>query len=461
MMTSNPTCRSARPASSGSRRRSSGRCSPTRRRADQRRDRRAPRCQALDSRQPGATGDRQARRARATRGRRSTRGARPPTPCLEGGHPPACRRDRSRPRDAGGVGDARAGRGWRAPRGRGDGDEASRAGPSPGGSRGCALCSASRRPRRRWPPGARKGQSNRTWRPIGMTRWQREARLDVRRGVRCSRRESPQAGPVEPGGQCDARSDACDEGHGDGRRRDATALRPGVRGLPGRGAGAAGGGEPGVGPTSGRERRSAGTHRPWAADRRNLIRRARSALARSDDQLLQRCGAACGCGSQGSRSLERLRRADRVSRRSTRQRQAADRVSPRLAQRACGRPRHARLHARTRYELPAATRYGRVTEHTQLLMAQVAAHELGHVLGLAHEPRRCAQMNFAVDVLDLAPIRCPAPASYAWRCRLLEGRRRRWRRQAVRRPCAATRAGDLFAVPGPGGADAADHHGQR
>ena len=47
------------------------------------------------------------------------------------------------------------------------------------------------------------------------------------------------------------------------------------------------------------------------------------------------------------------------------------------------------------------------------LMVLVLAHEFGHVLGLDHEMRRCAIMNFGVDVRTGTPSRCRRhPLSY-------------------------------------------------
>lgn len=59
--------------------------------------------------------------------------------------------------------------------------------------------------------------------------------------------------------------------------------------------------------------------------------------------------------------------------------------------------------------------FGRGCESSD--MPVIATHELGHILGLHHENRRCATMN------SLAGLRCPhAPylLFYAWRCRLLQ-----------------------------------------
>ena len=52
-------------------------------------------------------------------------------------------------------------------------------------------------------------------------------------------------------------------------------------------------------------------------------------------------------------------------------------------------------------------------------ITMVVAHELGHVLGLGHEPRRCALMN--TTLVTLSPANCRPPLEpWRWRCRILE-----------------------------------------
>jgi hypothetical protein len=82
-------------------------------------------------------------------------------------------------------------------------------------------------------------------------------------------------------------------------------------------------------------------------------------------------------------------------------------------------------------------------------LAMVAAHELGHVLGLEHEHRRCATMN--ATIMGFGPGRCDPTAEWEWRCRLLE---RDDVRGAVRLYGGRVRARprptcDIFAPPQP------------
>ena len=70
--------------------------------------------------------------------------------------------------------------------------------------------------------------------------------------------------------------------------------------------------------------------------------------------------------------------------------------------------------------------------------ALVVAHELGHVLGLGHEGRRCATMNPATT--GLSPSGCPPQPDWRWHCRLLEA--------DLGLPAPVT---GLTATPSPGG----------
>ncbi|MGI8802201.1 MAG: M12 family metallopeptidase [Solirubrobacteraceae bacterium] len=79
-------------------------------------------------------------------------------------------------------------------------------------------------------------------------------------------------------------------------------------------------------------------------------------------------------------------------------------------------------------------------------MPLIATHELGHILGLAHEDRRCATMSSVVG------LHCPRVPLYMWRCRLLEADDVRG---AVRlyggtvKPVSPVAFCPLFAVPDP------------
>ena len=86
--------------------------------------------------------------------------------------------------------------------------------------------------------------------------------------------------------------------------------------------------------------------------------------------------------------------------------------------------------------------FGRGCESSD--MPVIATHELGHILGLNHENRRCATMN------SRAGLRCPRVPRYTWRCRLLQADDVRG---AIRRyggtvkPVSPVAFCPLFAVP--------------
>ncbi len=69
----------------------------------------------------------------------------------------------------------------------------------------------------------------------------------------------------------------------------------------------------------------------------------------------------------------------------------------------------------SRVWLPRLTRRSPYADHN---CALIVVHELGHVLGLAHEERRCATMNSTS--VNLSPRHCPPNREWEWRCRLLE-----------------------------------------
>jgi hypothetical protein len=68
-----------------------------------------------------------------------------------------------------------------------------------------------------------------------------------------------------------------------------------------------------------------------------------------------------------------------------------------------------------RISLPVASGDAR---EQRFSIALIAAHELGHVLGLDHEDSGCATMNATITAA--APIRCDQPPAKQWRCGLLE-----------------------------------------
>jgi hypothetical protein len=98
------------------------------------------------------------------------------------------------------------------------------------------------------------------------------------------------------------------------------------------------------------------------------------------------------------------------------------------------------------YPSPFANMQVRVLRscRSQALRRLTAVHELGHVLGLGHETRRCALMNPTGDVDTLLPSLCPSGTRVPARDDI-RGARALYRR----RPAAVSETIALF-NPGPG-----------
>ena len=64
------------------------------------------------------------------------------------------------------------------------------------------------------------------------------------------------------------------------------------------------------------------------------------------------------------------------------------------------------------------TRWGTQSECSSFATARAIAHELGHVLGLGHEPTSCAAMNTSGSYRGT--YNCPKTKPWEWKCRMLE-----------------------------------------
>jgi hypothetical protein len=78
-----------------------------------------------------------------------------------------------------------------------------------------------------------------------------------------------------------------------------------------------------------------------------------------------------------------------------------------------GRSRRGRVSSGRIDLRPDLSESGQTPEHSRAVTTRVVVHEMGHILGLDHENRRCATMNSRMDA------ECPAP-ELQYRCRLLE-----------------------------------------